>query len=121
MPAPSIGPTPVERLVELLRQAIVEGHVDGIALARRGERTDAGFEEAWETALDVMKSERAYPHRTQPRHEWKAAIEAAKSEFRASYLRIDTAFSRWYGVLLRQAADETRFASDGAVFAELVA
>lgn len=108
MPAPSIGPNPVERLCSLLTQALLEGRVEHVELLHAGARTADGFDEAWDAAMSVMKAERAYPHRTVPRHQWQEAINKARPEWRASYLRIETAYSTFHEVLLREIEDRSR-------------
>lgn len=109
---------------ELLEQALRTGYVGGLPLLRGGARTLAGFEDAWETAWRLMISERAYPHRTEERAQWREALKAAKPEFGAAYARIETGYSRWHSAILASLAGEDHSRpvdNDGAVMAELVA
>jgi hypothetical protein len=124
MPAHSIRPAPTTRMRELLEQAIRTGYVGPVPLLRGGARTPLGFEDAWQAAWRLMISERAYPHRTEERAQWREALRATKPEFCASYCRIETGYSRFHALLLAalEADDRSRpVGGDGVLMVELVA
>lgn len=124
MPAHSVKPAPCVRMRALLEQAVLTGYVGECPLLHGGARTRAGFEDAWETAWRLMISERAYPHRTTERAQWREALASTRPEFRAAYIGAETAYSRAHTMFLVMlaGADFSRpVEDDGAVMAELVA
>lgn len=81
-------PTPTVRMVELLREA------KDRLLAETGKVTPEDFDREWEAAWALMVAERAFPHATEHRRQWRAAMLSTKSEARASFLDRPTTFSR---------------------------
>jgi hypothetical protein len=63
-------------------------------LERGVELTPRVFERAWAEAWEVMIAERAWPHATEHRRQWRAAMIAAKGEMRAAFLGRPTMFAR---------------------------
>lgn len=85
MPPASKRPSPPARMVSLL--AAEKRRL----LAEKGHVTRQDFDEAWDRATATLKAEHAYPHATEQRRAWKAAIEFAWSEVRAAFLDRPTA------------------------------
>lgn len=57
----------------------------------------AMFERAWDEAWSVMVTERAWPHATEHRRQWRKGMEEAmKPEARACFLGLPTAYQRWH-------------------------
>lgn len=81
-------PIPPARMVELLADAKRD------LLAHDVELTPRVFEQAWAQAWEVMIAERAWPHATEHRRQWRAAMIATKSEARAAFLDVETMFAR---------------------------
>jgi hypothetical protein len=73
-------------MVELLAEAKAR------LLAERQSVTSADFEREWSAAWDVMTAERAWPHATEHRRQWRVAMLATKSETRAAFLDRPTTF-----------------------------
>ena len=110
-------------MVELLTQALREGCIEDTILLHRGARTLEGFEEAWTVAWRTMIVQRSFPHRKEPKQEWTDAVEGAKGEFKAAYLRRSSPFSRLWPALRARidSEDEALHPADNVVPAELVA
>lgn len=79
-------PIPTARMVELLAEGKRR------LLAEQGGVTPEDFEREWDAAWALMVAERAWPHATIDRRQWKAAMLATKSEARASFLGRPTMF-----------------------------
>jgi hypothetical protein len=81
-------PLPAVRMTDLLvacKRELLDAQV---------ELTPRVFEVAWTDAWETMIGERAYPHATEHRRQWKAALLACKSEMRAAFLGAPTPFGR---------------------------
>lgn len=89
-------------------------------LVTNGYVTEADFEVCWEMCWQVMVTERAWPHATAHRRSWRAAMLAAKPEYGACWVGVETGFSRYIGALA-EAMDQSRFAGDGQTVGQLVA
>lgn len=89
MPFPRTRPLPCSRIVELLAEA------KRVQLAQTGTVTQDDFDRAWEQALAVMRTEKAFPHATEHRRQWHAALEATRPEFEACFLGRSTPFGFW--------------------------
>lgn len=72
-------------------------------IAEAGEVTDADFEREWDGAWETMVAERAWPHASIHRRQWRAAMIATKSEARAAFVGRETNFSRVAQALLAAA------------------
>lgn len=88
MPAPSKRPAPPARMADLLIAVKREMLAAGVELTR------GAFEAAWATAWVAMVAERGWPHATEHRRQWRAAMLAAKPEFRAAFLGRETTFGQ---------------------------
>lgn len=79
---------------------LVLAKVELIALAEREDLpvedvlTPRAFQVAWTAAWEVMVEERAWPHATEHRRQWRAAMIACKGEMRAAFLGRPTTFAR---------------------------
>jgi hypothetical protein len=91
-------PLPACRMADLLAQRKRE------LLDAEVELTPRVFEQAWAECWELMIGERAYPHATEHRRQWKATLIACKSEHRASFLGRATPFGRLADVLMAAAA-----------------
>lgn len=60
--------------------------------AEQPEITAEDFEREWDAAWALMIAERAWPHATVDRRQWRAAMIATRSEVRAAFLDRPTMF-----------------------------
>lgn len=98
MPAPAKRPAPPARMVQLLADEKRR------LLADKGRVTHRDFDEAWDRCWALMVTERAWPHATEHRRAWRAAMVATRSEARASFVGEPTAFAYAAGRLSIAAA-----------------
>jgi hypothetical protein len=79
-------------------------------LHRQGFVTVEDFEAAWAEAWATMVAERAWPHATTHRRQWRSAMKTAmKPEARACFLGQPTAFQFFLEAILSR-VDESRVA-----------
>lgn len=88
-------PTPPARMVELLTEAKARLLAEGVTL------TVEVFDREWDAAWRLMVTERAWPHATEHRRQWRAAMRDTRSEFQAAFLGVETAYSTWQDEVLR--------------------
>jgi hypothetical protein len=69
----------------------------------RDRAAGVDFDEAWERAREAIR----FPHRTEPRDQWKAALDATRDEWRAAWHGEPTAFATVAEALLA-ATDDSR-------------
>jgi hypothetical protein len=81
-------------------------------LLAEAKRARVDFDVAWAAAWLTMRRERAWPHATVSRHEWQAAVEGCREEYRAAYLGIDTAYSRMHVMVTTLTIDEALVAGE---------
>lgn len=81
-------PIPSARMADLLVDAKRELLDQGVDLTPRV------FDAAWRRAWEAMVEERAWPHATEHRRQWRSAMIACKSEMRAAFLDVETPYSR---------------------------
>lgn len=90
----------------------VEPHVAVREVLERARRDGLEFDEAWDLAFGTrMRRGVKFPHATDERAAWKAALLAARGEFEAAYLRESTALSRALAAVDESGAGD----SDGSV------
>lgn len=65
---------------------------------------EADFDRAWDESWDRMRSERAWPHATEHRRQWRVAMVATRSEMRAAFLGRPTMFGDLANSLMSAAA-----------------
>ena len=99
-------PLPCVRMRELLAVA----KADGLA-----------FDEAWEAALAQMTRERAWPHATIERKQWRLAVAASREEMRRCYMNEPSAFGQIVAAILTQVTPEDVVADEGVVDALVLA
>jgi hypothetical protein len=89
-------------MVELLAEAKRQ------LLAVQGSVTVEDFEAAWDVAWAQMVTERAWPHNTVQRRQWRNAMKTAmKPEARACFVNQPTAFQFYVGAIFGM-VDESR-------------
>jgi len=81
-------PLPCTRMADLLVERKRQLLAEGVELTR------AHFEQAWREAWEIMVQERAWPHATEHRRQWRSAMLACKGEMRAAFLDRPTMFAR---------------------------
>jgi hypothetical protein len=99
-------PLPCVRMRELLAIAKSEG---------------LEFEEAWESALGQMTRERAWPHATIERKQWRLAVTASRAEMRRCYMDEPSAFGLIVAAILTHVTPDEVVADDGVVDALVLA
>lgn len=91
-------PIPPDRMASLLLDRKIALLDDDVELTR------AVFEVAWADAWEVMVAEKAWPHATEHRRQWRAAMITCKAEMRAAFLDEPTMFARISEALLAAGA-----------------
>jgi hypothetical protein len=84
-------------MADLLLERKVRLLDDGVELTRHV------FEAAWCEAWEVMVAEKAWPHATEHRRQWRAAMISCKTEMRAAFLDEPTMFARISDALMAAA------------------
>jgi len=90
-------------------------------LDEKGYVTEEDFLLAWDASWAIMVTERAWPHATTHRRDWRRAMnQALKPEACACFLGRPTGFFKW-AEALAEAMDESRFAGEELLEGQLVA
>jgi hypothetical protein len=81
-------------MADLLLERKLRLLADGVELTRQA------FEAAWAEAWEVMVAEKAWPHATEHRRQWRSAMISCKAEMRAAFLDQPTMFAQISDALL---------------------
>ena len=65
-------------------------------IAEQGMVTEADFNREWEAAWALMVAEKAWPHATEHRRQWREAMRSTRADYGAAFLGVETPYSRWH-------------------------